>query len=124
MQYVRIYATDEDDSRFEQIDMAGEPTRVIDGVPPLLVSGPFPVSAALFVEQRKAAAEWRAHVAPKRQWLVILPGLGSGRLAGLSRPPLPRFEWLRGLLRRMGGGPVLPRREIRSALPCPIPGDR
>ena len=74
MQYVRIYASDEGDSRFEQIDMAGEPTYVIDGVPPLLVSGPFPVSAALFVEQRKAAAEWRAHVAPKRQWLVILRG--------------------------------------------------
>ena len=74
MQYVRIYATDEGDSRFEQIDMAGEPTCVIDGVPPLLVSGPFPVSAASFVEQRKAAAEWRAHVAPKRQWLVILRG--------------------------------------------------
>ena len=74
MRYVRIYATDEGDSRFEQVDMAGEPMCIIDGVPPLLVSGPFPASAALFVEQPKATANWQVHVAPKRQWLVILRG--------------------------------------------------
>ena len=74
MRYVRVYATDEGDSRFEQVDVAGQPMCIVDGLFPLLVSGPFPVRATLFVEEPKAAASWPAHVAPKRQWIVVLRG--------------------------------------------------
>src|SRR5438445_512084 len=58
------------------------------------------------------------------RWLFAPLLLGSGRLAGLSTLPLRRFDGLRGRLRRMAVGPVPRRREIRSAPPCPIPGDR
>jgi uncharacterized cupin superfamily protein len=77
VRYVRIYSAEDGGSRFEDIEVQGEPTHIVDGVPPLLVSGPFPVHAALFVAQPKDATDWRAHVSPRRQWAILL----SGRVA-------------------------------------------
>ena len=41
LRYVRIYSTDDGESRFEDVEVVGDPTHIVDGVPPLLVSGPF-----------------------------------------------------------------------------------
>jgi hypothetical protein len=74
MRYVRVYATADDGSKFEDVEVEGTATHVVDGVPPLRVSAPFPVNALLFVEQPKDATDWHAHPAPRRQWVMALSG--------------------------------------------------
>ncbi|HCT78762.1 MAG TPA: hypothetical protein DGT23_19815 [Micromonosporaceae bacterium] len=43
-------------------------------MPPLLLSGPFPGQGITFVEQPADAEDWEPHVAPRRQWVVVLTG--------------------------------------------------
>ena len=74
MRCLRIYAEDDGASRFEDIELEATRTHIVDGVPPLLVSGPFECGQITFVEQPKDAANWEAHVAPKRQWVIVLSG--------------------------------------------------
>ena len=77
MRYLRIYAKDDGASRFEDVELKGSLTHVVDGVPPLLVSGPFACREITFVEQPNDACDWKAHVAPRKQWGIVI----SGRLA-------------------------------------------
>lgn len=49
-------------------------THIVDSVPPLLRSGPFPCSEITFVEQPNEAIHWEAHVAPRKQWVIVLSG--------------------------------------------------
>ncbi len=77
MRYLRVYAGDDGASRFEDVELEGTLTRIVDGVPPLLVSGPFACSGIMCVEQPKEASDWAAHVAPRKQWLIGI----SGRVA-------------------------------------------
>ena len=77
MRCLRIYAEDNGASRFEDVELKGTRTHIVDGVPPLLVSGPFECSQITFVEQPKDAVKWEAHVAPRRQWVIVI----SGRVA-------------------------------------------
>jgi hypothetical protein len=72
--YVRIYAGDDGVSHFEDVDAEVSAQVVADGVPPLLVTGPFPVSALQFVEQRPGGPDWEPHVAPRRQWVICVRG--------------------------------------------------
>jgi hypothetical protein len=44
MRYLRIYAEDDGTSRFEDVELKRKLTHIVDGVPPLLVSGPFACS--------------------------------------------------------------------------------
>jgi len=74
MRYVRIYTEDGGGSAFEDVDAAMSERHVVDGVPPLLVSDPLPVSALIFVEQRPGDPDWEPHVAPRRQWVMALRG--------------------------------------------------
>lgn len=74
MHYVRIYADNDGRSAFEDVAVEGTPTAVVKGLPPLLVSGPFPVSDIIFVEQPSDDPDWESHVAPRRQWIVCLQG--------------------------------------------------
>ena len=74
MHYVRIYMEDGGGSRFENVEAAMSERVIVDGVPPLLVSEPLPVSALIFVEQRAGDPDWNAHVAPRRQWVMALRG--------------------------------------------------
>src|SRR5438445_784600 len=74
MRYLRIYAEDDGASRFEDVELEGTLTNVLDGVPPLLVSGPFACSEITFVEQREYSSNWETHVAPRRQWLIVISG--------------------------------------------------
>jgi quercetin dioxygenase-like cupin family protein len=75
MRYVRIFADEDGKSAFEDVEVDGTPTVTVEGVPPLLVSGPFPASSMLVVEQPAGGTpEWQPHVAPRKQWLVVLSG--------------------------------------------------
>src|SRR5689334_17250188 len=74
MRYVRVYTAGDGGSAFEDLEMKGVATHVAAGVPPLLVSGPLPVSALLFVAQPKATTVWEAHVVPRQQWVILLSG--------------------------------------------------
>jgi hypothetical protein len=77
MRYVRLFAEESGASRFEDVSVEGSPRHVVAGVPPLLLSGPFPVSEVVFVEQPSDAPDWEARVAPRRQWIIILCGRGA-----------------------------------------------
>ena len=74
MRYLRIYAEDGGASRFEDVELEGTMTHIVNGVPPLLVSGPFGCSEITFVEQPKDASDWEAHVAPRKQWITVISG--------------------------------------------------
>ena len=74
MRYLRIYAEDDGASRFEDVELKGTRTHIVDGVPPLLLSDPFACSEITFVEQPKDTVDWAAHVAPRKQWVIVLPG--------------------------------------------------
>ena len=74
MRYLRIYAEDGGASRFEDVELEGTITHIVNGVPPLLVSGPYRCSEITFVEQRGDASNWETHVAPRRQWLIVISG--------------------------------------------------
>jgi hypothetical protein len=74
LHYVRIYALGDGASKFEDVEVEGDPRHVVDGVPPLLLSGPYNVTNLVFVEQPANAADWEAHVAPRRQWLIVMVG--------------------------------------------------
>jgi hypothetical protein len=74
MRYLRVYASANGDSRFEDVELQGTLTHIVDGVPPLLVSGPFACREITFVEQPKDASDGQVHVAPRKQWIIILSG--------------------------------------------------
>jgi quercetin dioxygenase-like cupin family protein len=74
MLYLRIYAEDDGASRFEDVELEGTLTHIVDGIPPLLVSGSFACSGITFVEQRGNTSNWETHVAPRRQWLIVISG--------------------------------------------------
>jgi hypothetical protein len=75
MRYVRVFADENGKSGFEDVEVQGTPTVTVEGVPPLLVSGPFPASGMLVVEQPAGGTpKWELHVAPRKQWLVVLTG--------------------------------------------------
>ena len=74
MEYVRVYADDEGRSHFEDVTVEGELREIVAGVPPVLVSAPQPAAGLVFVEQPTDAADWEQHVAPRRQWVVLLRG--------------------------------------------------
>ena len=74
MRYLRIYAEDDGASLFEDVELEGTMTHIVDGLPPLLVSGPFRCSEITFVEQQKDALDWEVHVAPRKQWIIVLSG--------------------------------------------------
>ena len=67
-------ASAEGATRFEDVELEGTMTHIVDGVPPLLMSGPFECSEITFVEQPKDAAAWEVHVAPRKQWLIVICG--------------------------------------------------
>jgi quercetin dioxygenase-like cupin family protein len=75
MRYLRINADVDGTSRFEDLELKGTMTHIVDGLPPLSVSGPFACSEITFVElQPNETVGWEAHVAPKRQWVIVLSG--------------------------------------------------
>jgi hypothetical protein len=66
MRYVRTFADDNGKSAFEDVEVAGTPTVTVEGVPPLLVSGPSTATSMLVVEQPPGGTpEWKPHVAPR-----------------------------------------------------------
>jgi hypothetical protein len=74
MRYVRVLVDEDGRSGFVDEEVVGEATVPVNGVPPLLLSGPFPVRTLTFVEQPPSTPDWERHVAPRRQWVVVLRG--------------------------------------------------
>jgi quercetin dioxygenase-like cupin family protein len=74
MRCLRIYAGDDGGFRFEDVELPASRTHIVDGVPPLLVSGPFACTGVTFVAQPQDASDWQAHVAPRKQWVIVLSG--------------------------------------------------
>ena len=44
MQYVRVYTSEDGALEFEDVELPTTPRHVVEGVPPLLLSQPFPVA--------------------------------------------------------------------------------
>jgi hypothetical protein len=76
---LRIYAGDDGGFRFEDVELPASRTHIVDGVPPLLVSGPFACTGVPFVAQPQDASDWQAHVAPRKQWVFVLSGRAMDR---------------------------------------------
>jgi hypothetical protein len=76
MQYLRLFAAGDGGSRMEDAEFTTTSARVADGVSPLRVSGPHPCKSITFVEIPPDASQWHAHVAPGRQWVLMLSGRG------------------------------------------------
>ena len=74
MRYLRVFVGGDGRSGFEVVEVVGVPAVTVEGVPPLLVSGPFAAGGITFVEQPEDAGDWEPHVAPRRQWVILLRG--------------------------------------------------
>jgi quercetin dioxygenase-like cupin family protein len=74
MECLRIHAEDVGTSRFEDVELEGTLTHLVEGVPPLLVSDSFACTEIKFVEQRGDASDWDTHVAPRKQWVIVISG--------------------------------------------------
>ncbi|MCE7008150.1 cupin domain-containing protein [Kibdelosporangium philippinense] len=85
MRYVRIHADGSGRSEFEDVEVTGKPGITVDGVPPLLLSGPFPAGSITFVEQPADAPDWEPHVAPRRQFVIVLTGRAAVTVSGGER---------------------------------------
>jgi hypothetical protein len=74
MRYVRVFADGDGKSGFADEEVLGELTVPVEGVPPLLVAGPVSAQGLIFVEQPPSTPVWEPHVAPRRQWVIVLRG--------------------------------------------------
>jgi quercetin dioxygenase-like cupin family protein len=112
MRYLRVYAGDDGGSRFEEVELKGTLTRVLEGFPPVVVSGPFACSGIAFVEEPEEATDWQTHVAPRKQWVIML----SGRAAITTSD---------GQCREVGPGDVVLAEDTtgRGHLSRPLTGD-
>jgi hypothetical protein len=108
----RIVANADGESRFDDVELEMTAAIVADGVPPMHMSGPLPVTAAFFVEQPAGATDWRAHVAPRRQLVLVI----SGRVA---------VETTDGVRREFGPGEFVLAEDTtgRGHLTIPLTGD-
>jgi hypothetical protein len=74
MEYVRVYADGDGATHIDDVVVEGELREIVAGVPPVLVSAPHPAAGLIFVQQPEDAADWERHVAPRRQWVILLRG--------------------------------------------------
>ena len=74
MRYLRLFAAGDGGSRSEDAEFTTTSARVADGVSPLRVSGPHPCKSITFLEIPPDASQWQSHVAPGRQWVLMLSG--------------------------------------------------
>ena len=88
MRYLRIFADGDGRSEFEDVEVEGESAVTVAGVPPLLVSGPFSATGISFVEQPPSTPDWDAHVAPRRQWVIVLRGRAAVTVSSGERREL------------------------------------
>jgi hypothetical protein len=73
--YVRIHVDGQGRSHFEDVHPETTEQNIAEGVPPLVVTGPFPATAVTFVEQKPAVRSgnrmWRPALSghlPARPW--------------------------------------------------------
>jgi hypothetical protein len=73
LKYTRIVATTEGSSCFVDAELALSEASIAEGVPPLLVSAPIELSAAVFLEHSEAN-DWRFHTTPTRVLVILMSG--------------------------------------------------
>jgi quercetin dioxygenase-like cupin family protein len=71
---VRIFSAEDGSSRFADQTLETEVRHIVDGLPPLQVSGPYEATGVTFVVQSADAADWDHHVAPRSQYIICLTG--------------------------------------------------
>ncbi|KOV80862.1 hypothetical protein [Nocardia sp. NRRL S-836] len=85
MRYVRVFADENGRSVFADVEVEGTATVTVEGVPPLLLSGPFPATSMTVVEQPPGTPDWDLHVAPRKQWVIVLTGTAAVTVSGGER---------------------------------------
>jgi hypothetical protein len=91
--YVRIYADDQGESHFEDVDVSLSLVEVAPGISPLFASAFEEASRYGFLRAEPGWSEdW--HAAPQRQFLVYLAGVTEFRVSD-------------GEVRRLGAGTIL-----------------
>jgi hypothetical protein len=85
MRYIRVYNDDDNEARFEDLDVSFVRAGFAPPAPPLDVSEAAPVREVLFIHM---PAGWTdpAHPAPTRQWMFVLSGRGNTTAGGETRP--------------------------------------
>jgi quercetin dioxygenase-like cupin family protein len=73
MNYVRVYADQNGDSHFEDVEVALSPTDFAPPAPPIDVSPPMQATAVAFLGFHPGY-EGPAHPAPRRQFVFVLTG--------------------------------------------------
>ena len=58
-------------SRFEDVELRGSLTPIVDGYPPVMVAGRFACREITLVEQSNDAGDWKEHLAPRKQWVIV-----------------------------------------------------
>src|ERR1700738_1711458 len=74
MRYVRIYTAADGGSRVVGVEPQSCSARITHAMPDMIRYGPWPVSEILFVEPPQGLADWEPHVAPRKQWGILLAG--------------------------------------------------
>lgn len=77
MRVTRIATSRDGESYFDDVELEMHTAVVAEGVPPMRVSPPVPVTAAFFVEPPPESSDYKAHVTPRRQFGLVI----SGRMA-------------------------------------------
>ena len=84
VKYVRLYAGDDGQARFEDLEFTFAPRDFAPPAPPVNVSEPVEASAFMML---RLPAGWRdaAHPAPARQFMIVLAGSAEVTAGGETR---------------------------------------
>ena len=84
MKYVRLYAGDDGQARFEDLEFTFAPRDFAPPAPPVNVSEPVEASGFMML---RLPAGWRdaAHPAPARQFMIIVAGSAEVAAGGETR---------------------------------------
>ena len=94
MGYVRLYADENGESRFEDVRLAGEPQSVVESSLMAVLSDPIPAVQVYLRDVVKEASSVEPHNAPRRQFIILLSGESE-------------VETSTGEVRRFGPGSIM-----------------
>jgi hypothetical protein len=76
MKYTRLYADSDGETHFEDVEVEFEDGKIWSGSPRLGLSTPQPTSDSFFLTTYEAFVN-DYHPTPRKQWFVVLSGLGE-----------------------------------------------
>ncbi len=71
---MKVVATEDGGSKFEEGELDQELRSIGANIPQVLASAPQPVSAAIFITAPEEINEMEPHCAPARQFVIVLEG--------------------------------------------------